>query len=522
MNQKSSITTSWWICVAIIFGIAIYIQSNIFLSWDVGWHLLDTQRLLHGGNYFKDFFDINPPMIFYLLIPPVELHQLTGWSVVVSLRIYIFLIAALSLITCYTFGRRIFSQQESFTHGIFILSLAMIYVIFPAYEFGQRDPFILLLIVPYFLSVATQAKQQKVGTYLSIWVGILAGLGISFNLQFLIIFIALEIFLIIRHKSFAVFIRPESLTIVCIVILYLLSIMIFFPLYIMEILPLVFFLYVGTFNFSWQSLLTNPAFLSWVAATVFFVLFWKKHSQKPLLIVLYIATTGFLTTFLTTRKIWFYHMLACLAISSLLLAIFLANSITKLILKADGTKSFFWVTIVKIIILYTILICLPIVTVVNVSYVSIKTKSDPNTAINRLIHFVKFNTKKQHAIFVFSTTVTPGGILIHYADINLGSRFAGFWMLPGILQRLKEQLALPLQLMLKKSQQFLNDAVVADFNRYQPKLVLVDVAKRKYYFPDVDFDYISYFSQDPRFKEIWQHYKYVTRIANFAIYAKIN
>lgn len=519
MKQKPSLAISWWIAVVIIFCIALYVQANIFLSWDVGWHLLDTQRLLHGGNYFKDFFDINPPMIFYLLIPPVFFHQLTGWDSVVIFRVYIFLIAVLSLITSYAFSRRIFSHDESFIHGTFVLSLAVIYVIFPAYEFGQRDPFILLLIIPYFLSVAARATEQQSGACLATWVGILAGLGFSFNLQFLIIFIALEIFLIIKRGSLRIFIRPESLAIVCIVILYILSIITLSPRYMTQELPLVFFLYLDTFNFSWHALLTNVTLLCWVAATVFLVIFWKKYPQHALLTVLYIAASGFFIIFIATRKVWFYHMIPCLAMSSLLLAIFLADSIATLML-TTGTKSFFWATISKTIVLYAILIGLPIVTVVQISYASIKTKSNPNTAINQLIDFVKLHTKRHHAIFVFSTTVTPGGIFIHYADVNLGSRFAGFWMLPGILQREQETLTPPLQVMLKKSQRFLHAAVVVDFKRYRPKLVFVDVAKRKDYFPAVDFNYIAYFSQDAQFKAIWRHYKYVTTIANFAIYSR--
>jgi len=519
MNGKSSLPASWWIAIAIIFGISIYVQSNIFLSWDVGWHLLDTQRLLQGGNYLHDFFDINPPMIFYTLIPPAVLHHLTSWNIAIIFRVYIFLIAALSLFICYKLSQRIFPPSDSFTHGAFLLSLAIIFTLFPAYEFGQRDPFILLLVAPYFLNIVCCSVRKKIHSNLCIGIGILAGLGFSFNLQFLLIFIALEIYLITKSKSIRSALRLDSLIIIAIVILYILSILIFFQAYISKILPFIFFLYLSNFNYSWLDMLTNPTSLSWLFASIFMIISWNKESQKSLLLVLYIAATGFFCLFLATRKIWYYHMVPCLAFSSLILAIFFAKNIKQLILDGNKKSKAFWVSITKIIVLYGIIIWLPIVTFIDLSYMAIKAKSNPNTVLNRLIYFVKYNTKKNQSIFVFSTTVTPGGILIHYADVNLGSRFAGFWMLPGILERSKQPLSLAKQTMLERSKQFMINAVITDFNRYQPKLVLVDIAKQKYYFPRMSFNYIEYFSQNPIFRKIWEHYKYVTQIGNFAIYA---
>ena len=123
-------------------------------------------------------------------------------------------------------------------------------------------------------------------------------------------------------------------------------------------------------------------------------------------------------------------------------------------------------------------------------------------------------------IYAFSTTMAPGTTLVDYADVTFGSRFADFWMLPGIVILSKEKLSPKEAEKLKKAKTLLNNIVVEDFQKYKPDLVFVDVSKYKGYFENIQFDYIAYFSKDPRFKKIWSHYRRVNHIGRYAIYQR--
>ncbi len=504
-----------WIALLIVFALAVVIQSHIFMSWDVGWHLLDTQRLVAGGTYTRDFFDINPPMIFYLLIPPVLINKWFGGSIVGVFRGYIFIISILSLLTSYTITRRLFSKDDSFIHGVLICAIAVVFTILPIYEFGQRDPFVLLLLTPYILSVALRAKGNHLSKSLSLWIGFLAGLGFSLNLEFLFLFFLLEIYLKLTRT--ARFFRTETVTLLTVVVLYLLSIVIFFPDYISHVLPLVFYLYADTFNLPWSTMLFSAVTLTWLSSFVFFIIEWKSTRYKTVAFTLFASATIFLALYLATRKLWYYHMVPTLGFSSLLLVFLLSENLHRLHQKILRKKSK-WTAVAKVTALYVLLIWFPLVTITQLTAVSWKTYTNPNTAINQLIAHVK--SKSVQTIYVFSTTVTPAGILIPYVPVDLGSRFAGFWMLPGIIEHERRALNPDQKIQLEKTKQFLNNAVVEDFIRYEPELVFVDVTPQKLYFPPGPFDYLRYFSKDTRFAQLWRSYHYETTIANFALFRK--
>jgi hypothetical protein len=67
-------------------------------------------------------------------------------------------------------------------------------------------------------------------------------------------------------------------------------------------------------------------------------------------------------------------------------------------------------------------------------------------------------------------------------------------------------------------EKFLRNAVVTDLTRRPPALIFVDVAPAKAYFGGRTFDYIRYFSADPRFAALWAEYQPLTRIGHFLVY----
>ncbi len=497
----------FWLIVLAVFTLAAIIQWHIFMSRDVGWHLLAAERLLKGGTYSQDFLDVSPPMIFYLLLPPLLIQHLFQGNLILSFRVYLFLISFLSLLTCFAFTHRLFGTKDRLMHGMLLLTLAVVYLLLPVSELGQRDPFVMVLIMPYLLAIGTQAqhKDLTLSPFLMAWVGLLARLGFSLNLQFFILFIMLEFYLIQRR---ALVFRVESLMIIAVFIFYLLSIFLFFPDYITQVLPLVISLYTSTFNDSLPTLADSAALFSWLAAFLFFIIDWKKSRYQPLFLVFFLAATVSVILFLFTRKIWYYHQVPTIGFSTLLLALFLAQN-QQPRLRHSG----------KTIILCILLMGLPIFTIAQLSFSNWKKKSNPHNGINQILTYVQERAEGK-SVMVFSTTVTPAGLLIPYAKVNLGSRFAGFWMLPGILKRENESLNPMQKQKLNEEKQRLNNMVVEDFSRYKPKLVLVDIASSKEYLSGISFDYIRYFSHDPRFVHLWRAYRYQTTIANFAIYGR--
>src|SRR5688500_14785421 len=85
----------------IIYILAWFEQNAMIFSWDVSWLAEASRRLLAGGNYTNDFFENNPPLILYLYAPAVLLSQWLDIHIITAMRMYMYVIASLSLYLCY-------------------------------------------------------------------------------------------------------------------------------------------------------------------------------------------------------------------------------------------------------------------------------------------------------------------------------------------------------------------------------------------------------------------------------------
>jgi len=524
MKQKINSLATASILLILLAG--IYIQSQLYLSWDVSWHLLITQRFLNGGNYVTAFMDINPPIILYTLIPSIMLSNISGIHSAIALRIVVFTMGILSLFTCYYQIKKCFVKKEHYITAFILVAIAFCFFILPAHEFGQREHLFLIFTLPYFFRVAALSEEKSSSLLESVWIGLLAGIGFLINIEFMLLFSLIEIYLMIKRKSLFMILRTDSILVLLLLSLYIASVFILTPNYIHIILPLVAFLYQNAFNYSWYDLFTNTASFCWLAAAIFFPFHIKRSKHKPLSIILFISITIFILQFLLTRKTWYYHMLPTIAFSMLLLTLYLINDMFEFRyaknIHINGEidshgELYKSKQLIITMLVFASLILLPINTMFIFTRAALIYSNKPNNEINQLIRYTKKQALGKN-IFVFSLTVPPAPTLVEYADVSLDSRFAGFWMLPGIVNLSKEKLNKKDQAKLKAAKKLLFQLVSEDFTQNKPNYVFVDVNKYKTYFDDKPFDYIQYFSQDPRFKKAWKNYKYLGRIGFMSIY----
>src|SRR6478672_10242498 len=79
-----------------LFAFAIYIQSQIYIHWDINQLLHDTRLLLAGGNYVDDFYVPSTPLTLYLYTPPVLISQWFHLELSFVFKTYVILLACLS------------------------------------------------------------------------------------------------------------------------------------------------------------------------------------------------------------------------------------------------------------------------------------------------------------------------------------------------------------------------------------------------------------------------------------------
>ena len=200
------------------YFLAWMMQSQLLLKGDVSWQMHLSRSILAGGNYVKDFFEINPPLSIYLYMPAVILQKACGLSAIESARIYIFLLATLSLIICYGLAKKIFLKNDYLVSLIFLFSLFFVYLILPASEFGQRECLLLYLTMPYFLLISLRLTHKTISSVYAVGIGVLAGIGFAIKPFFLLTFVLVELYFLLQKtkdwKSLLNLLRPEIFSII--------------------------------------------------------------------------------------------------------------------------------------------------------------------------------------------------------------------------------------------------------------------------------------------------------------------
>jgi hypothetical protein len=123
----------------------------------------------------------------------------------------------------------------------------------------------------------------------------------------------------------------------------------------------------------------------------------------------------------------------------------------------------------------------------------------------------------KQSVFFFSNIADFGFPALDYTQQTLASRFAGLGWSPALAFNGDTQSYTQAYLKNIAVNAFFINAVVEDFNKYHPDVVLVDLRNTgadgvKRYFGNQQMDYIKFFSMNPAFKNTWQHYHYLKTV----------
>ncbi len=293
---------------------AWYLQNNLALAADVYWWLTITARFLAGGNYANDFFETNPPLLLYVSMPPAFFIQWTQLSPVLVMRLYVFLLAFLSLFLCNIFLRRLYSTSSTFLYrAALLLTLAVIFLILPMQEFAQREHLILILVMPYFFLMAVRLEKTPVNQWLATLTGCLAGVGFAIKPFFLITPFIIELYFFWKRRNCF---RPETISLMAMLILYLAIIVILHNDYLTIVMPYAMRRYYSGMT---ESLLITlaPYTVSYCFLIIFYF-FLNKKNNNALSTILCFALCSFLFLYIIQYLPWYYHVFPAFSLAILL------------------------------------------------------------------------------------------------------------------------------------------------------------------------------------------------------------
>ena len=480
------------------FALGIFaVVGAVLVSWrpangDASWYVYIAGRYLDGDRPYVDLVDSNPPLILWLNMGLVAVARAVGMAPLAAFRAAVFGLIGLSLGLSWRMSRGLPESLRRASLGAFGY---MLFVgVGPA--FGQREHMVLALILPYAYSASAEARGERTPRGLAILTGLLAGVGFSLKPFPLLAGVAVELFLAAR-RGVRVWLRPEALAMVGVVVAYGTSLAIFAPQYFdiaRRFAPL-----YPAHNPMGSLLVASSWRLGIVAAAV--GLAWAAGRRRApgwaaevfLLLDLWFTAAVYLT-----GKGWNYHWFPPLAISW---SIAIGGAA---LLVAGRRKGLVRVALAALVLVPPTLALQETATWL------------PDTETGRI---VRAGTRPGDAVFVLSPWIHKAFPMVIETGVIWGSRHPMLWQIaafypegswsPGRYHA-PESMSAP-------ERRFFGE-VASDFLKSRPALLLVDddpPTPRH-----LGFRYLDYFRLDPGFARALNDYEFVTRTPSFRVYRR--
>lgn len=481
-----------------ILALSVLMMVPAILSEDTYWLLYLGRELVNGAAPYVDFFEVNPPLIIWLNVPPAWLAEVAGLPLVGVFKAYVFALIGLSL---WLSWRVMAVSKTPFAPAVF-LALAYGLMMMPGTHFGQREHIMIILAVPYLFLAAARAQTIEVPLWQVLGTTVLASVGFCIKPYFVLIPAVLELYLVMRLKA-RTFRRIEPYVMAAIGGAYLASIIIVTPNYLTGVVTYAREVYQAGFGTSASTMLvvSMPILLSiYIGAMLLASVRRKIADISPAYVVLSLAMLAAFAGLLLQAKGWPNHSYPA---RLLLLLITIGGLAAVLSIKKAAITA-------KILAAFLVL---PLAYNSVLPLWFVKYQSHHSQYFGALAD----RYPEADSAFVMSAYLYDGFPFILDKNLKWGSRFPSLWLTPGIQQK---KAAGDTSALLNEIETFSHQALAEDLARYKPKLVFVDNEKEKRHFGTLPYDYVKDFSKHPAFAQEWAHYELVKPDGSYQLYRR--
>ncbi len=489
--------------LVLIFARALQYYATAEMNHDVSWFIVAARRLLEGGRFGADIYELNAPGAVLIYLPAAWLWKLTEWRVDVVLIGYVLALAALSLaLIGGSLGRELGPSGARLRDAYLLYSAALLFAL-PISEFGQREHLIVILMLPYCISQALAGAGTPRLVALRGCAAALAAFAIAIKPIYVPLPLLLMALQIRRLGLRPVLASVEVGVFATLGAAYLASVVFLFPEWI-EIARRASRLYVAYSNseyFRWSAerwlwmavppLVVAAALNSLVARR-------RSPGLHRWVDALLIFGASALVLFIAQRRGWTYHAVPIKLVIGMALGACLVTAARSF--PRPGVEA----AAIGSLVLVAAAASLLSMTEARKLQKRAFLDSDLAQAVGRLAD--------PPVISFLATSLSPAFPLVTELGLEWGSRFPCLWTLAGLRYReLQLQAGTPQDDDLFSTAELsaLEDEivgmVVADLERYQPSLVVVDERERKQAV-DPGFDILARLSQHESFRAAWQPY----------------
>lgn len=485
-------------------GTILLLVVGFPLNHDVAWFMSMSRRVLGGERLYSDIVDINPPLVVYLLMPPVLLSDAAGLSDSVSLKL-----SVLGVTTCaIAWHLRLMGARRGGTRTawwIFLMCFGLFAV--PASDFGQREHLMLLLTLPFLALKWRRTCHLETGTVESALAGGLAGLGFAIKPYFVLIWLALEAHGWFTRRRDEPHVRPETLAVASTLALYLVFVVAAHPAYLelmTEIAPLYSRFSSDGFRLLFVVYSAIPLFVVALATTLANM---EPRNRNFATVCLVFAAAGFLAA-LIQGKGWRYHSLPMIVATVFVWGTVFDCGVTAVMGQIELPARLRGGFILGILLLALYPFSL------GMAHAFTLARDSRTTSLQQSRTVARYNPD---SILILGDVVGHAFPLVNILDVRSVSPFPSMWWLRVFYGTGEVPTRAPARDDRTSTERRLSDMLVTDFVETPPDLVLVDTTKHKRFGGEA-FPYVDYFGSDSAFAQVWKRYERVGAMDKFAIW----
>jgi hypothetical protein len=480
--------------------VAVRVLDPSTFNHDVAWILYCAEQILDGARYPRDWLDPNPPGIFWLSVVPVALARALGIRPITAFDALVFLAEMGSVAACYWIFSRAYPRTSTGMRWAVCGLLAALLSLLPGYEFGQREHIVVIATLPLCFASACALAGRPLAPRAGLFVGAIAGLGLAIKPFFLLAWAAAEL-PVARARGFRAVVRAENLAIAAVHILYGLALLLFAREY--AAVAALAWRVLDAYDLPWIAFVVNRATLVMAISLAVALLTRPTEGTRELRRVLACAAIGFWVVACLQRRGWSYHFLpAELACAALIAVCAVGATARRNALVLAG--ALLWGVLALGSELHA-------------------GRLTPRPSVVAGLAAIARDGAGDEPVLFLSTAVGPAFPVVNVAGVRWASRLSCLWPLPGLYSP-AEWAAHPFRYRSREEmgadERAMIDAVIDDLARWSPALIFVDRGHFRQAIGRSDFEFVDYFSRDPRFTAIFAGYRDLGDALSFRVYQR--
>lgn len=503
------------VLVVFLLGISLAAEFRSYARPDTGILLDAAARVLDGARLYVDVVEINPPLIIALNMVAVLSARLLDVSDILAYRLWVAAVLVGSLFLAGWLLRRVL-PGETVLRRVFVLLLA--FALFPlaGQDFGEREHLVLALLVPYLLLATARRLGQDVARMPAIGIGVLAGVAFALKPHFLLLWLAVEVYLRAGRRVSPRGMLPESLAIAALLASYGVAVLTLAPQY-LELVHLLAGPY-GRFLYEpfHRVLVTGPGAVLAIFALLSFAAL-RPHARHPRpWETIALATAACLVAGAAQQKGLRYHLYPSFALGTVLLGLIAWDTLRPL--RNPVRLVYRWIAV-------SVLAATVIVVCVQNAAVATGARGDGDRdQFEELVRLVRARAAGE-GVFVMSYHLRSAYPLINYSGARTASRLPHLWILAAeYMEELKseEPLRYHDEREMSAVEQYLNRAVLEDLREHRPKLLVVFRHARDQPVNGLRrLDYVAYFARNPGIARILEGYQLIAELGDYMVYESV-